>query len=48
LAALVPIVASCTDVCPMLTDKMARVQDALRPDFGTEVADRDALAGVRP
>jgi protein SCO1/2 len=28
----------CPDVCPMLTDKMARVQDALGPDFGTEVA----------
>jgi protein SCO1/2 len=28
----------CPDVCPMLTDKMARVQDALGLDFGTEVA----------
>jgi protein SCO1/2 len=28
----------CPDVCPMLTDKMARVQDALGPDFGTKVA----------
>ena len=28
----------CPDVCPMLTDKMARVQDELGPDFGTEVA----------
>jgi protein SCO1/2 len=27
----------CLDVCPMLTDKMARVQDALGPDFGTRV-----------
>jgi protein SCO1/2 len=28
----------CPDVCLMLTDKMARVQDDLGPDFGTEVA----------
>jgi len=28
----------CPDVCPMLTDKMARVQDALGADFGTKVA----------
>jgi protein SCO1 len=28
----------CPDVCPMLTDKMARVQDALGTDFATEVA----------
>jgi len=28
----------CPDVCPMLTDKMARVQDALGPDFGTKIA----------
>jgi protein SCO1 len=28
----------CPDICPMLTDKMARVQDALGRDFGTEVA----------
>jgi protein SCO1/2 len=32
------IYASCPDVCPMLTDKMARVQDALGADFGAEVA----------
>jgi protein SCO1/2 len=32
------IYTSCPDVCPMLTDKMARVQDELGPDFGTEVA----------
>lgn len=31
------IYTSCSDVCPMLTDKMARVQDALGPDFGTKV-----------
>lgn len=28
----------CPDVCPMLTDKMARVQDRLGADFGSEVA----------
>lgn len=28
----------CPDVCLMLTDKMARVQDALGPDFGSKVA----------
>jgi protein SCO1/2 len=28
----------CPDVCPMLTDKMARVQDELGPHFGTKVA----------
>jgi protein SCO1/2 len=28
----------CPDVCPMLTDKMARVQDELGPDFGTRIA----------
>jgi protein SCO1 len=32
------IYTSCPDVCPMLTDRMARVQDALGPDFGTKVA----------
>jgi protein SCO1/2 len=32
------IYASCPDVCPLLTDKMARVQDALGPDFGAKVA----------
>ena len=32
------IYASCPDVCPLLTDKMARVQDALGEDFGTRVA----------
>ena len=32
------IYTSCPDVCPMLTDRMARVQDELGPDFGTEVA----------
>ena len=32
------IYASCPDICPMLTDKMARVQDALGPDFGSEIA----------
>jgi protein SCO1/2 len=28
----------CPDVCPMLTDKMARVQDELGADFGSKVA----------
>jgi protein SCO1/2 len=28
----------CPDVCPTLTDKMARVQDELGADFGAEVA----------
>jgi protein SCO1 len=32
------IYASCPDVCPLLSDKLARVQDALGPDFGTKVA----------
>jgi protein SCO1 len=32
------IYASCPDVCPLLTDKMARVQDELGADFGTKVA----------
>ena len=32
------IYASCPDVCPMLTDKLARVQDALGSDFGSEIA----------
>jgi len=32
------IYASCPDVCPMLTDKMARVQDELGPAFGTDIA----------
>jgi protein SCO1 len=28
----------CPDVCPLLTDKMARVQDELGADFGSKVA----------
>jgi protein SCO1/2 len=32
------IYASCPDVCPMLTDKMARIQDELGSDFGSKVA----------
>jgi protein SCO1/2 len=32
------IYTSCPDVCPMLTDKMARVQDELGQDFGSKVA----------
>ena len=29
------IYTSCTDICPLLADKMAQVQDELGPDFGT-------------
>jgi protein SCO1 len=32
------IYTNCPDVCSLLTDKMVRVQDALGPDFGTNVA----------
>ena len=32
------IYASCPDICPMLTDKLARVQDELGSDFGSKVA----------
>jgi protein SCO1/2 len=32
------IYTSCPDICPMLTDKMARVQDELGPDFGSKIA----------
>ena len=28
----------CPDICPMLTDKLAHVQDELGPDFATKVA----------
>jgi protein SCO1 len=38
VVALTFIYTSCPDICPMLTDKMARVQDALGPDFGSKVA----------
>ena len=38
VVALTFIYASCPDVCPMLTDKMARVQDALGSDFGSKIA----------
>jgi protein SCO1 len=31
------IYTSCPDVCPMLTDKLARVQDALGAEFGTSI-----------
>jgi protein SCO1/2 len=31
------IFASCTDTCPLLTDKMAQVQDALGDKFGTNI-----------
>ena len=32
------IYTSCTDTCPLLTDKMARVQDELGADFGSKIA----------
>jgi protein SCO1 len=32
------VYTSCPDVCPMLTDKMARVQDELGTDFGSKIA----------
>ena len=32
------IYTSCPDVCPLLTEKMAQVQDELGPDFGTRIA----------
>jgi protein SCO1 len=32
------IFASCTDACPLLTAKMARVQDELGADFATRIA----------
>jgi len=31
------IFASCTDICPMLTDNMARVKEALGPVFGSQI-----------
>jgi protein SCO1 len=35
--ALTFIYTFCTDTCPTLTDKMARVQDKLGPAFGTKI-----------
>jgi protein SCO1 len=32
------IYTACPDVCPLLSDKLARVQDELGADFGTKVA----------
>ena len=32
------IYTSCPDICPLLTEKMAQVQDELGPDFGPRVA----------
>ena len=32
------IYTSCPDFCPMLTDKLARVQDDLGADFGSKIA----------
>jgi protein SCO1 len=31
------IYTSCTDVCPLLTEKMAQVRDELGPDFGASI-----------
>jgi protein SCO1/2 len=38
VVALTFIYTSCADVCPMLSDKMARVQDDLGADFGAKIA----------
>ena len=38
VVALTFIFASCTDTCPLLTDKMARVQDALGDKFGARIS----------
>ncbi|WP_028744776.1 SCO family protein [Rhizobium mesoamericanum] len=38
VVAITFIFASCTDVCPMLTDNMARVKDALGPVFGSQIS----------
>ena len=38
VVALTFIFASCTDTCPLLTDKMARVQNALGDNFGARIA----------
>jgi protein SCO1 len=38
VVALTFIFASCTDTCPLLTDKMARVQDALGDKFGAMIS----------
>lgn len=32
------IFAACTDICPMLTDNMARVKDKLGTEFGSQIA----------
>lgn len=38
VVALTFIFVSCTDTCPLLTDKMARVQDALGDKFGARIS----------
>lgn len=38
VVAIAFIFAACTDVCPMLTDNMARVQDRLGSAFGPRIA----------
>jgi protein SCO1 len=37
VVALTFIFASCTDTCPLLTDKMSRVQDTLGSEFGSKI-----------
>ena len=37
VVAVASIYTSCPDICLMLTDKMARVQDAPGPDFGSKI-----------
>ena len=38
VVALTFIYTGCPDICPMLTQKMVDVQDALGADFGTKIA----------
>jgi protein SCO1/2 len=38
VVAVIFLFTSCTDTCPLLTDKMARVQDKLGPAFGKKIA----------
>jgi protein SCO1 len=38
VVALSFIYTACPDICPLLTQKMAQVQDELGPDFGTKIA----------
>jgi len=38
IVAVTFIFTGCSDICPLLTQKMVQVQDALGADFGTKVA----------